>query len=1190
MGKRTKITTLISSVSKLDSSMILKGRQTRMTTVGIILCMLFMALIAIGGFIFGIFRSMPTSISVGSENAMIDLSGAFSGIHNNLYKLEGVWEFYPNKLYTEEDFKNGMPDGGEMVDVPHLWKDDKNMDTIGYATYHVTIRVPKYVTYFGTYSRPQYSAYKIYLNGHTVAEVGKVNVDVSEHRTSQYPTCGFLVLSDDQNSMISIIFQVQNKDHYYSGLDHSIFFSDGRTIFYVYVVVILINGLCAGILLFLCVYFIMVFFNNPTRAEYIDYAFCAIMMLFVSLSSSGGGLLYQLSNQIPFLSGAFLLKMEYVAMFFASFMMGRQIITKAMYRFRKKHGMTYVYVIFGLISAFYFFMPVYELTRMRTILTIPILALFLIPNTLELVWDKEKWHNALSWANVIVIFIAAAVRLGEFYPLESIDMFIVFVILHLAIQMQLFFRHYNVIERELEFQMKMLDTAMQKRTRELEEQKEIAELGQQEAQYANEAKSNFLAKMSHEIRTPMNAILGMTELILREDANATVREYAIGVKQAGTNLLAIINDILDLSKIESGKLEVIEAEYELASMLNDVISIVRMKVMEKTILFVTDIDSHLPARLIGDEVRIRQILLNLLSNAVKYTNEGHIILTANGHVNAEGKITLLFAVLDTGIGLRKEDMEKLFESFAQFDVHANHKVEGTGLGLAIARNLARSMGGDVTVESVYGKGSTFTAKIVQKTVQGAMLASVDNPKEKHALVYESRELYSNAIICTLDNLGVPCNLVVDVEQFEETIYHEQYPFVFVSTLLFDKARKIMKRCTASATIVLLAEYGETVVAPNLHVIAMPIYSVSVANILNGKRNAGYYKEEDIGIHDIIPSARLLIVDDVRTNLRVAKGLMSPFHATIDTCLSGSEAIKLVQEYDYDMVFMDHMMPEMDGIETTAAIRALDGSKFKDMVIIALTANAISGMREIFLSSGFQDYLAKPIETTKLYEIINKWIPKEKHVPVAEQVETVEEKIEGNPPCNFLIEGLDTNHGMRLSGGSFDDYMEVLALYCEDARERLEILEQVPKEGDDLKLFTTQVHALKSASATIGATAMSQMAGELEQAALEESFDMIHEKLYLFYEQLQKLLVDIENEIPRNFGEGTIDDQTFLKLKVALEEKNVMGVDHLLDALSQNQYDEKTTKALSEISNGVLMFEFESAVRALRTLRGDVYET
>lgn len=490
------------------------------------------------------------------------------------------------------------------------------------------------------------------------------------------------------------------------------------------------------------------------------------------------------------------------------------------------------------------------------------------------------------------------------------------------------------------------------------------------AEAANQAKSSFLANMSHEIRTPINAIIGMNEMILRESRERRILRYADNIKSASKSLLALINDILDFSKVESGKMEIINTNYQISSLLNDLVSMIKPRATDKGLELKLDIDDQIPRELYGDEIRIRQIVTNLLTNAVKYTREGSVTLKVRcTRLPDTDKVRLDIAVVDTGIGIKKEDQEKLFSTFQRVDEQANRGIEGTGLGLALSKQLLELMDSRLLVDSEYGRGSAFFFGLVQKIVDST-------PIGDYSAIYE-----------------------------------------------------------------------------------------------RSGRDAAHYQESFQA-----PDARILVVDDTRMNLEVCKGLLKKTRIQVDTADSGLECLNMVMKKEYHIIFLDHKMPHMDGVQCLEHMRQLENNPNANTKVIALTANAVSGAREFYLSHGFDDYLAKPIQGEKLEEILCQYLPPQfLKVPEEESVDYMEEL------CIPPIDGIVADDALRYAGGDQEEYLHNLKLYLEEFGEKKEKLESYFTQGD-LENYQILAHAVKSTSKLIGANELSEMARMMEEAS------------------------------------------------------------------------------------------------------------
>ncbi|MCL2055894.1 MAG: ATP-binding protein [Oscillospiraceae bacterium] len=705
-------------------------------------------------------------------------------------------------------------------------------------------------------------------------------------------------------------------------------------------------------------------------------------------------------------------------------------------------------------------------------------------------------------------------------------------------------------------------------TDELARAKEAAE---QNSRY----QSDFLARMSHEIRTPMNAIIGITELALREKNHDARTEHILTIKQAGAALLALVNDILDFSDIGSGKTEIVTKDYSLASLIDSMVSIIRMRTTDLPIRFTVNADSSLPKILHGDDTHIRQAVLNILSNAVKYTEEGFVCFTVSGEkTGADGNILLRFEVEDSGIGIKPEDIDKLFASFSQFDLERCRASEGIGLGLAITHSIVKAMGGDITVNSQYGRGSVFTVALGQKALSDEPLAKVENPQEKSVLVFERREKYARSIYCTITGLGVDCKPVNTGTALYESMEANEYAFLFISYALYKRNAQTIRKFARNTKIVILCEFGEAVPDKSLSILAMPAYSTGIADILNGAGALADNGQNPAAF--CAPDAKILIVDDIHTNLIVAQGLLAPFNMRITVATGGAAAIEALRHTRFDLIFMDHKMPVMDGVEATLRIRGMgeDDPYYKYVPIIALTANTGPGVKNMFLENGFSDFLSKPIEIKDLYTVLARWLPEEKRI-AAQQPEPRE-----NARVFPEIEGLDTAKGLAAAGGKPELYTETLRAFYIDVSEKRGKIEKAFVSGD-IALYTTYAHGFKSAAAIIGAEALSGAARELEAAGKRGDRVYIAENHGAFITLLSDACKCVGDALGSSGDDRGASDNIpkadLRELLKAIEEMDANGINRLAEKLGAHM------RGAEDLLDSILVGDFESAGAAVRLL-------
>ncbi len=612
------------------------------------------------------------------------------------------------------------------------------------------------------------------------------------------------------------------------------------------------------------------------------------------------------------------------------------------------------------------------------------------------------------------------------------------------------------------------------------------------AENASKAKTSFLANMSHEIRTPINAVLGMDEMIIRESNQESIRSYAVDIRNAGRTLLSLINDILDFSKIEEGRMEIIPVQYELSSLINDLLNMIRERALKKGLELEVTTDKEVPHILYGDEIRIRQVALNLLTNAVKYTNKGKITFEVGFEKLSDRQIALKFRVKDTGIGMKEEDMDKLFTPFTRIEEKRNRSVEGTGLGMSIVTQLLALMDSKLDVKSTYGEGSEFSFAITQDVVKWEPMGEL---AERFSSVSESVE-----------------------------DYHELFQ---------------------------------------------------------------------------APDAHILVVDDTEVNLVVVKNLLKQTQVVIDTVTSGKEAITLVKNNRYDVVFIDHMMPDMDGIETLHRIK--EECETKGTFFVALTANAVSGSRERYISEGFDDYLSKPIDGRRLEEMLKNYLPDSKIKAVipsetdAESGKNGDDREEGSsgnsgdsgkaviPEWIKAIPEIDINKGIE-GCGSEESFLSVLEVFYRTGAQKADEIERFYTE-EDWENYTIKVHALKSSARIIGAAELSEEARDLEEAGKARELENIKrgtEGLLAGYRELCGKLSEFdEKEGDREKLSEELRKDAFMTIAEVADSMDYGLMEQLIKDLRGYSLSKEDETVVNEVEKKLFELDWEGIIETVK---------
>lgn len=743
-----------------------------------------------------------------------------------------------------------------------------------------------------------------------------------------------------------------------------------------------------------------------------------------------------------------------------------------------------------------------------------------------------------------------------------------------------------------------------------------------ELEIVEKGKDDFMVNISHEIRTPINAVCGMSEALLQEDLPEDVRRDIIDIQTAGRNLLATVSNILDFSELESGRMELAEESYNITSTITDIINMAMTFESGRHLELIVDCDADLPCNLVGDEQKLRRVIMNLLENAMKFTKEGGIVLRVKFRKEEYG-VNLMVSIRDSGIGMSRSEIERVFTSYGQVDANRSREEGGVGLGLAIAQALIRRMGGFITVESEPGAGTKFLFTVPQKLLDETPIVSVRNKDTLFAACYINmdkynfsvvREGYEKLIRHMAEQLGVLFRICRNLPELRRRIGHENYSHLFIGFDEYCEDKAFFENLAEELTVVLILDYGqETQAGSSMLRVYKPFTVLSIAAVFNGRKTLqGEGGRGALKQRFTAPEASVLVVDDNRMNLKVMARLLLPYKIRVVMADSGQEALHKLDTMEYDCVFLDHMMPEMDGVETLRRIRKKPGAYFQSLNVIAFTANAIGGAREMFLEEGFNDFIAKPIELSVLERMLRRYIPVQKQIDMEEEADRdmTSGQPENNhqpadpeavlPPTGRMEKteeeslrdlenaGIDIGQGIAYCGDK-EGFHEIIGIYYKEGQKRLSLLRKMFAEKD-WKNYVITVHALKSNSKGIGANELSELALLLETAGKEERIGYIeehHEELMEKYDLLLRVLGDNalirREETARETTE--ISAQTLKEITGQLWEKldsfESEGLSELLEQLRSSRCGEKDFAGIAEeIREKVEEFDFPAAAEIL----------
>ena len=720
----------------------------------------------------------------------------------------------------------------------------------------------------------------------------------------------------------------------------------------------------------------------------------------------------------------------------------------------------------------------------------------------------------------------------------------------------------------------------------------------------NRRTEDFLTNVSHELRTPINAVTGISAVMLKREEDAEKRKEIASIQEAGQRLFSQIEDILDYTEIDTGKMKVSKEPYVLLSLLNDVITGSQMLTEENAPEVIFDVDAKIPSSLVGDARKIKKILRHLIDNAVRFTKKGGVYVRVYTLTKPYG-VNLCMEVSDTGIGIEKEDLEKITEKFFKSDGGKNRRTGGLGLGLPIVYGMVTVMEGFMQVDSNLNDGTTVTVSIPQAVADAAPGMVLENRASLSLACYvrlekyeipKVREYYNEMISHLVTGLDVPLHRVSDLEELKKLVSVYRLTHLFVGREEYEESRQFLDSLDQDVEIIVVAD--ERFALPDngrVKLLNKPFYSFMIASVLNAEASGDteILKEKRM----LCPGVKVLVVDDEPMNRRVAEEIFKRYQMQVQTAESGRMAIDLCEREDFDLVFLDHMMPEMDGIETLKRLRKIHTDSGRGLTVIAFTANAVSGAREMFLEEGFDEFVSKPVEHSELEHVLRKVLPKSAITWVDENIENIKKGDKNfEKDSRHEVVQINTKSALAYCKNDMNFYQELLHKFVVDADKKKSEIDHYFKR-EDYDNYRIVIHALKSTAKMIGADALSELAQELEAAVQNKDIGYVreyHEEMLLEYsrvvdrisETLDGKKNDTDKPIAKNEAEISGDEllERLTELKEGLAAFEIDKSEAVISEMSETVYMGKDVgEFLREVRKDVEDYEFREAKKKVEKL-------